>query len=207
MNKFLNCFSGNIRSDYIQDQILRGYGLITAETNDEGCDYNSYDNNNEIITRDNEVIHVASGIDSECDIQIFESQVIPNDKNAESEEKMKKVKFGNVPIQESIGTNLPLQTSSFQIEAIIEIINEFDNYRNQISNPDTVQIVELMQTRLLSVIVEFGGKLINGEDSFDNNRHVACPLTVIEDGTPIKSTIRSGIFVGNTIFLKAIVEV
>lgn len=92
-------------------------------------------------------------------------------------------------------------------QALVAMVNEFDTYAYSVSSQETKDVLRLCQDRVISALHSGGAELIEDGTSFCNDRHVAVPLQVVADGTPVKSILRKGLAWRGKVLLKAQVSV
>lgn len=92
-------------------------------------------------------------------------------------------------------------------QALVAMVNEFDTYAYSVSSQETKDVLRLCQDRVISALYSGGAELIEDGTTFCNDRHVAVPLQVVADGTPVKSILRKGLAWRGKVLLKAQVSV
>lgn len=92
-------------------------------------------------------------------------------------------------------------------QALVAMVNEFDTYAYSVSSQETKDVLRLCQDRVISALHSGGAELIEDGTSFCNDRHVAVPLQVVADGTPVKNILRKGLAWRGKVLLKAQVSV
>lgn len=92
-------------------------------------------------------------------------------------------------------------------QALVAMVNEFDTYAYSVSSQETKDVLRLCQDRVISALHSGGAELIEDGTTFCNDRHVAVPLQVVADGTPVKNILRKGLAWRGKVLLKAQVSV
>lgn len=122
------------------------------------------------------------------------------------------------PIEEGI----PLQVPSVVVEPsapinegeflslckrLAEMVKQYDMMAKQMPDGEAKDLLEDMSEQIISSMVLGGCQAITKEISFNALRHKPVPFTVIEDGTPIQSTLRMGVELNGVILLHALVRI
>ena len=121
------------------------------------------------------------------------------------------------PIEEEI----PIQVPSVVIEPsalinegeflslckrLAEMVKQYDMMAKQMPNGEAKDLLEDMSEQIISSMVLGGCQAITKEISFNALRHKPVPFAIIEDGTPIQSTLRMGVELNGVILLHALVK-
>ena len=88
----------------------------------------------------------------------------------------------------------------------VEIIQEFDSYRNRTENSQVKAMIELMECRIIEALISLGAQPIDNDVVFNNEHHIPRPLIVTKNGQPIKSFLRRGLIFNDSVVLKALVD-
>ena len=121
------------------------------------------------------------------------------------------------PIEEGI----PLQVPSVVVEPsapikegeflslckrLAEMVKQYDMMAKQMPDGEAKDLLEDMSEQIISSMVLGGCQAITKETSFNALRHKLVPFAIIEDGTPIQTTIRIGVEVNGIVLIPAIVN-
>ena len=95
------------------------------------------------------------------------------------------------------------------IEGICSEIERIREIRNDYTQPDKVYyILKSIDSSLRDAMVYSGAKRIAGDEKFDVLRHDAVnDYGQAHDGCAVSKVVETGIFVGDRVFLRALVEV
>lgn len=213
LNKLIGNNANSNASDIIQEQILSEYGISSSLSNQENEDKAFISEGNDILPEESQP---AARLEKEQEeFSSFEKQEIPEMVSDDQKDTIDKISISSPQKTEEDKSCTEMSSIEFEadnanikaITKLVELINEFDQYKLSISNEDTKQVIQLMQDRLISTSESLGANLIKNEGNFNNYRHIAYPLSIIEDGVAISATIRSGIEINNIVLLKALVEI
>lgn len=84
-----------------------------------------------------------------------------------------------------------------------DLIKELDKLKTEENN----DLVDMISSRIMEGLISSGADSIAEETSYDVIRHTAIGKAIVRKGTPIVSTIKPGIAIGDKIMIKAKVEV
>jgi molecular chaperone GrpE (heat shock protein) len=89
------------------------------------------------------------------------------------------------------------------LQSLTNMIEEFDSYSQRIQDPEALQLIELLQHRVIECLSANGIDTINDVTEFNCIEHVVAPFSIVPDGTPIKEVKRVGFKFNGKVLLKA----
>ena len=143
---------------------------------------NAYLNDKEISIEKTSEISIETPVEEEISIQIPSVTVEPS-----------------APINE--GEFLSL------CKRLAEMVKQYDMMAKQMPDGEAKDLLEDMSEQIISSMVLGGCQAITKETSFNALRHKPVPFAIIEDGTPIQSTLRMGVELNGVILLHALVRI
>lgn len=127
-----------------------------------------------------------------------------------------------ISIETPIEEGIPLQVPSIVVEPstpikegeflslckrLAEMVKQYDMMAKQMPDGAAKDLLEDMSEQIISSMVLGGCQAITKETSFNALRHKPVPFAIIEDGTPIQSTLRMGVELNGVILLHALVRI
>lgn len=127
-----------------------------------------------------------------------------------------------ISIETPIEEGIPLQVPSVVVEPsapikegeflslckrLAEMVKQYDMMAKQMPDGEAKDLLEDMSEQIISSMVLGGCQAITKETSFNALRHKPIPFAIIEDGTPIQSTLRMGVELNGVILLHALVRI
>ena len=125
-------------------------------------------------------------------------------------------------IETPIEKGIPLQVPSVVVEPsapikegdflslckrLAEMVKQYDMMAKQMPDGEAKDLLEDMSEQIITSLVLGGCQAITKETSFNALRHKPVPFAIIEDGTPIQSTLRMGVELNGVILLHALVRI
>lgn len=139
-----------------------------------------------------------------------------NDKEISIEEP------SEISIETPIEEEIPIQVPSVVIEPsalinegeflslckrLAEMVKQYDMMAKQMLDGEAKDLLEDMSEQIITSMVLGGCQAITKETLFNALRHKPVPFAIIEDGTPIQSTLRMGVELNGVILLHALVRI
>ena len=90
---------------------------------------------------------------------------------------------------------------------LAEMVKQYDMMAKQMPDGEAKDLLEDMSEQIITSMVLGGCQAITKETSFNALRHKPVPFAIIEDGTPIQSTLRMGVELNGVILLHALVRI
>lgn len=91
---------------------------------------------------------------------------------------------------------------------LAQMVKMYDQMAKQMPEGETRDLVEDFTNQIITTLsLSPACTTINNEPFFSSQRHIPIPFDLIDDGTPIKSTIRLGIAIGEQIIIPAKVKI
>jgi hypothetical protein len=102
-----------------------------------------------------------------------------------------------------------VDNSAYQklIKECVGLISELDSLKNRLETEEGKEMMKLTQDRLFEILIKSGALPVSDDPEFDILRHTAVSGVFVENGTPIKETVRQGIALGKQILIRAQVKV
>ena len=144
---------------------------------------NTYLNDKEIAIETTNEISIETPIEEEIPIQILPSVTVEP----------------SAPIND--GDFLSL------CKRLAEMVKQYDMMAKQMPDGEAKDLLEDMSEQIITSLVLGGCQAITKETSFNALRHKPVPFAIIEDGTPIQSTLRMGVELNGVILLHALVRI
>lgn len=144
---------------------------------------NTYLNDKEIAIDTTNEISIETPIEEEIPIQILPSVTVEP----------------SAPIND--GDFLSL------CKRLAEMVKQYDMMAKQMPDGEAKDLLEDMSEQIITSMVLGGCQAITKETSFNALRHKPVPFAIIEDGTPIQSTLRMGVELNGVILLHALVRI
>ena len=144
---------------------------------------NTYLNDKEIAIETTNEISIETPIEEEIPIQILPSVTVEP----------------SAPIND--GDFLSL------CKRLAEMVKQYDMMAKQMPDGEAKDLLEDMSEQIITSMVLGGCQAITKETSFNALRHKPVPFAIIEDGTPIQSTLRIGVELNGVILLHALVRI
>ena len=126
-----------------------------------------------------------------------------------------------ISIETPIEEDIPIQVPSVVIEPsapinegeflslckrLAEMVKQYDMMAKQMLDGEAKDLLADMSEQIISSMVLGGCQAITKETSFNALRHNPVPFAIIEDGTPIQSTLRMGVELNGVVLIPAIVN-
>ena len=143
---------------------------------------NTYLNDKEIAIETTNEISIETHIEEEIPIQILPSVTVEP----------------SAPIND--GDFLSL------CKRLAEMVKQYDMMAKQMPDGEAKDLLEDMSEQIITSMILGGCQAITKETSFNALRHKPVPFAIIEDGTPIQSTLRMGVELNGVILLHALVK-
>jgi len=127
-----------------------------------------------------------------------------------------------ISIETPIEEGIPLQVPSVVVEPsapikegeflslckrLAEMVKQYDMMAKQMPDGEAKDLLEDMSEQIISSMVLGGCQAITKETSFNALRHKPVSFAIIEDGTPIQSTLRMGVEVNGIVLIPANVKI
>jgi len=144
---------------------------------------NTYLNDKEIAIETTNEISIETPIEEEIPIQILPSVTVEP----------------SAPIND--GDFLSL------CKRLAEMVKQYDMMAKQMPDGEAKDLLEDMSEQIITSLVLGGCQAITKETSFNALRHKPVPFAIIEDETPIQSTLRMGVELNGVILLHALVRI
>lgn len=127
-----------------------------------------------------------------------------------------------ISIETPIEEEIPIQVPSVVIEPsalinegeflslckrLAEMVKQYDMMAKQMLDGEAKDLLEDMSEQIITSMVLGGCQAITKETLFNALRHKPVPFAIIEDGTPIQSTLRMGVELNGVILLHALVRI
>ena len=127
-----------------------------------------------------------------------------------------------ISIEAPIEEVIPLQVPSVVVEPsapikegdffslckrLAEMVKQYDMMAKQMPDGEAKDLLKDMSEQIITSLVLDGCQAITKETSFNALRHKPVPFAIIEDGTPIQSTLRIGVELNGIVLLQAVVKV
>ena len=109
----------------------------------------------------------------------------------------------SVPSQSSNASELFLKLC----DKLAEMVKEYDLMATQMPDGESKDLMADISEQIIASMVLGGCQSITKEVAFDSLRHTAVPFSIVEDGTPIASTMRVGVAYNGRVLVKALVKV
>ena len=90
---------------------------------------------------------------------------------------------------------------------LAEMVKQYDMMAKQMPDGEAKNLLEDMSEQIITSMVLGGCQAITKETLFNALRHKPVPFAIIEDGTPIQSTLRMGVELNGVILLHALVRI
>lgn len=90
---------------------------------------------------------------------------------------------------------------------LAEMVKQYDMMAKQMPDGEAKDLLEDMSEQIITSMVLGGCQAITKETSFNALRHKPVPFAIIEDGTPIQSTLRMGVEVNGIVLIPANVKI
>ena len=90
---------------------------------------------------------------------------------------------------------------------LAEMVKQYDMMAKQMPDGEAKDLLKDMSEQIITSMVLGGCQAITKETSFNALRHKPVPFAIIEDGTPIQSTLRMGVELNGVILLHALVRI
>lgn len=87
------------------------------------------------------------------------------------------------------------------------LIQKYDSYVIRVESEEAKVILSDISQQLIDMMLRCGGTSIMEDVSFDMIRHCSVPAAIVENGTPIITTLRTGVMIGNKVYVPALVQV
>ena len=143
---------------------------------------NTYLNDKEIAIETTNEISIETPIEEEIPIQILPSVTVEP----------------SAPIND--GDFLSL------CKRLAEMVKQYDMMAKHMPDGEAKDLLEDMSEQIITSMILGGCQAITKETSFNALRHKPVPFAIIEDGTPIQSTLRMGVELNGVILLHALVK-
>ena len=103
----------------------------------------------------------------------------------------------------------PLSNAEFVAlcKRLAEMVKQYDMMAKQMPDGEAKDLLEDMSEQIISSMVLGGCQAITKESSFNPLRHKLQPYRIVEEGTPVQSTLRVGVEVNGIVLLQAVVKV
>lgn len=88
---------------------------------------------------------------------------------------------------------------------LAEMVKQYDMMAKQMPDGEAKDLLDDMSEQIISSMVLGGCQAITQETKFDAIRHRPVPYAVVEDGSPIQSTIRVGVSINGQVLIPAVV--
>ena len=89
---------------------------------------------------------------------------------------------------------------------LAEMVKHYDMMAKQMPDGEAKDLLEDMSEQIISSMVLGGCNAITKETTFNPLRHRPVPYTMVEDGTPIQSTLRMGVELNGQVLIPALVK-
>lgn len=89
---------------------------------------------------------------------------------------------------------------------LAEMVKQYDMMAKHMPDGEAKDLLEDMSEQIITSMILGGCQAITKETSFNALRHKPVPFAIIEDGTPIQSTLRMGVELNGVILLHALVK-
>lgn len=88
-----------------------------------------------------------------------------------------------------------------------DLVQKYDSYVIRVESEEAKVILSDISQQLIDMMLRCGGTAIMGDVSFDMIRHHSVPAAMVENGTPVITTLRTGVMIGNRVYVPALVQV
>lgn len=88
-----------------------------------------------------------------------------------------------------------------------DLIQKYDSYVMRVESEEAKVILSDISQQLIDMMLRCGATSIMDDVSFDMIRHRSVPAVKVENGTPIVTTLRTGVMIGNRVYVPALVQV
>lgn len=109
---------------------------------------------------------------------------------------MKICKYRAENIDKAFFSSIVLEEKEEGVNTIVDVSADCDK-----------MLVSDISRHLIEVMLRCGGTIIMEDTPFDMIRYSPVPATIVENGPPIASTLRSGVMVENKVYVPALVQI
>lgn len=92
-------------------------------------------------------------------------------------------------------------------EQVASLVKHYDTMADKLADDNMKALLADMSNHLINTLVLGGCDPIADDVEFDMLRHIPTPFTIVEQGTPIQSTVRIGVKLNGKVLLPAIVTI
>ena len=113
-----------------------------------------------------------------------------------------------VPMQVEHTINIPTDERFEKLaEQIASLVKHYDAMANKLADDNMKALLADMSNHLINTLVLGGCDPIADDVEFDMLRHIPTPFTLVEQGTPIQSTMRIGVKLNGKVLIPAKVRI
>ena len=92
-------------------------------------------------------------------------------------------------------------------EQIASLVKHYDAMADKLVDDNMKALLADMSNHLINTLVLGGCEPIADDAKFDMSRHIPIPFTIVEQGTPIQSTVRIGVKLNGKVLIPAKVRI
>ena len=92
-------------------------------------------------------------------------------------------------------------------EQVASLVKHYDAMADKLADDNMKALLADMSNHLINTLVLGGCEPIADDAKFDMSRHIPIPFTIVEQGTPIQSTVRIGVKLNGKVLIPAKVRI
>ena len=92
-------------------------------------------------------------------------------------------------------------------EQVASLVKHYDAMVDKLVDDNMKALLADMSNHLINTLVLGGCEPIADDAKFDMSRHIPTPFTIVEQGTPIQSTVRIGVKLNGKVLIPAKVRI
>ena len=113
-----------------------------------------------------------------------------------------------VPMQVEHTINIPTDERFEKLaEQIASLVKHYDAMADKLADDNMKALLADMSNHLINTLILGGCEPIADDTKFDMLRHIPTPFTLVEQGTPIQSTMRIGVKSNGKVLIPAKVRI
>lgn len=88
-----------------------------------------------------------------------------------------------------------------------DVLKELDGFSKDFKSEREQFLLEMVRDKIVSALLLSGGKVIDGDTSYDILRHVALNQSDVKDGSEIEEFVSPGVMLEDRVFIRAMVNI